>query len=68
VGVEALEEVGVLGEVERRDAAMVRRMWDSVDRVARVTHASSHSQLGYMVTRKETHQDNPVCDTSPLPP
>jgi hypothetical protein len=39
VGVEVFEEVGVLGEVERREAAMVRRMWDSVERVARVTHA-----------------------------
>ena len=32
-------EFGVLGEVERREAAIVRRMWDSVERVARVTHA-----------------------------
>lgn len=32
-------EFGVLGEVERREAAIVRRMWDSVERVATVTHA-----------------------------
>ena len=28
-----------MGAVERRDAAIVRRMWDSVERVAVTTHA-----------------------------
>lgn len=39
----AAEELGDETEaVERRDAAMVRRMCDSVDRVAMVTQAAFH--------------------------
>lgn len=36
------EEAEESGAVERREEAIVRRMWDSVDRVAVVTHAVRH--------------------------
>lgn len=53
------------GDVERRDAAMVRRRWDSVLSVAEVMQAARHQQGGRCISGRQTYLGSLVSCTNP---